>query len=386
MGQSGNYDLLIQRLDAFTRRFYLNKLIRGSLITIGAVLAVFLVYNLLENQFYFNSTIRLFLLGSFVAIALASLGAFVIWPLAQYYKLGKIISHDQAASIIGNHFGNIQDKLLNILQLKRQADSHDGSVDLLLAGIEQKTKEIDLVPFKNAIDLRSNKKYLRYALPPLLILLVLLLAAPSMIRDSTNRLIHTRKVFERAAPFHFVVDHPDNLSVLQYEDYDLNVKTEGTMAPAEVFIEIDHYSYRLRSDGKESFSYHFKNIQDDTPFRIYAGPVSSQDMKLKVIKKPGIMNFDIGLDYPSYTGRRDEQLHNIGDLVVPEGTQLTWDIQASHTEALDARFENHPTLIESERRSEDRFILKSKADKDGNYTLFLNNSLLPHPDSVRYSI
>ena len=40
MGQTGSYHLLIQKLDAFTRRYYLNKLIRGSLITIGAVLAV----------------------------------------------------------------------------------------------------------------------------------------------------------------------------------------------------------------------------------------------------------------------------------------------------------------------------------------------------------
>jgi hypothetical protein len=147
MGQSGNYHLLIQRLDAFTRRYYLNKLIRGSLITVGAVLAVFLAYNLLENQFYFSSGVRLFLLTSFIALSLACLGYFVALPLAQYYKLGKIISHDQAATIIGNHFTNIQDKLLNILQLKRQADHMDGSVDLLLAGIDQKTKEIDLVPF-----------------------------------------------------------------------------------------------------------------------------------------------------------------------------------------------------------------------------------------------
>jgi hypothetical protein len=386
MGQSGNYDLLIQRLDAFTRRYYLNKLIRGSLITLGAVLAVFLTYNLLESQFYFSSGIRLFLLTSFIGISLASLGYLVAWPLAQYYKLGNVISHDQAAAIIGNHFSNIQDKLLNILQLKRQADSADGSVDLLLAGIDQKTKEIDLVPFKSAIDLSGNKKYLRYTLPPLLLLFVILLAAPSLIRNSTDRLIHTRKIYQREAPFHFVIDPKQELSVPQYEDFELYVNTEGSMAPAEVFIEIDHYSYRMRTEGKESFSYHFKNVQDDTPFRIYAGPVSSEEMTLDVIKKPGITSFDIGLDYPSYTGRHDEELHNIGDLVIPEGTQLTWDIQAAHTESLDAQFEGKASLTESERRSEDRFILKSKADKDSRYTIFLNNSLLPHPDSVQYNI
>jgi len=386
MGQTGSYHLLIQKLDAFTRRYYLNKLIRGSLITSGAVLAVFLVYNLLEHQFYFSGGTRLLLLLSFIGIALACLGYFIVYPLAQYFRLGKVISHDQAATIIGNHFGHIEDRLLNVLQLKRQADLIEGNPELLFAGIEQKTKEIDLVPFKAAIDLGKNRKYLRYALPPLLLLLVLLVAAPSIIRDSTNRLIHTGKVFEREAPFRFIVNPDKPLSVVQYDDYDLNITTEGTMVPAEVYIEIDNYSYRMRKDDTGAFSYNFKNVLEDTPFRIYAGPVSSTELMLGVIKKPGILTFDIELDYPSYTGRKDEDLRNIGDLVVPEGTQLTWDIQAAHTEALDVQFEGNPNKQESERRSEDRFILKSRAVKDGRYTLYLNNSLLPQPDSIQYSI
>ncbi len=386
MGQTGNYDLLIQKLDAFTRRYYLNHLIRGSLITLGLVLAIFLVYNLLEHQFYFTGGVRRLLLVSFIGTTLASLGYLVLWPLAQYYRLGKVISHDQAARIIGNHFSPIEDKLLNILQLKRQADHSGAQAELLFAGIEQKTKEIELVPFKAAIDLSKNRKYLRYALPPMLLLLFLLVAAPSIIRDSTNRLIHTNKVFEREAPFKFIIDTHQDLSVIQYEDFELEISTEGSMSPAEVFIEIDHYSYRMRKNGQDAFSYHFKNVQDDTPFRIYAGPVSSSDMKLSVIKKPGILSFDIGLDYPAYTGRKDEDLRNIGDLIIPEGTQITWDIQAAHTESLEAVFEHLSSRINSERRSQDRFILKQKASKDGRYTLFLNHPQLPHPDSIQYSL
>jgi hypothetical protein len=386
MGQSGSYHLLIQKLDAFTRRYYLNKLIRGSLITVGAVLAVFLTYNLLEHRFYFSSGMRLTLLLSFIGLTIACLGYLIAYPLAQYFRLGKTISHEQAASIIGSHFSPIQDKLLNILQLKKQADVSGESTELLLAGIEQKTKEIELVPFKAAIDLGRNKKYLRYALPPLLLLLVLLVAAPSIIRDSTTRLIHTQRVYEREAPFRFVVNAENDLSVVQYDDFDLQVSTEGSMAPAEVFIEIGNYAYRMRKDGAESFSYHFKNVTDDTPFRIYAGPVSAQEMTLSVIKKPSILTLDVELDYPSYTGRKDESLRNIGDLVVPEGTHLTWDIEASHTEVLDIFFEGNTTRKEAERRSEDRFIVKSKADKDGRYTVYLNNSLLPRPDSIQYSI
>ncbi len=386
MGQTGSYHLLIQKLDAFTRRYYLNKLIRGSLITMGGLLGVFLVYNLLEHQFYFNGSTRLMLLVSFIGMTLASLGYFVVYPLAQYYRLGKVISHDQAARIIGDHFGHVQDKLLNVLQLKRQADSDVANAELLFAGIEQKTKEIEIVPFKKAVDLSKNKKYLRYALPPLFILLVFLVAAPSIIRDSTSRLIHTNKVYERAAPFKFIVNPDQSLSVVQYEDYTLQVTTEGAMMPAEVYIEIDNYSYRMRKDDQDAFSYQFKNVLEDTPFKIYAGPVQSRDLHLSVIKKPGIISFDIGLDFPSYTGRKDEDLRNIGDLIVPEGTKMTWDIQAAQTETIDFLFEGNDAVLKAEQRSEDRFIVKDKATKNGRYTLYLNNSLLPNPDSVQYSI
>src|SRR5688572_15403786 len=213
--QSGNYLTLIHKLDAFTRRFYLNKLIKGSLITASFILAVFLVYALLEHQFYFSSFTRKILLFSFIGSTLASLGLLVVYPLAQFYRLGKVISHEQAARIIGSHFGHIQDKLLNILQLKHQADHANGNAELLFAGIEQKTKEIELVPFKAAIDLSKNRKYLRYALPPALILLTLLVAAPSIIRDSTDRLIHTNKVYERDAPFQFIMNAEEDLTVLQ---------------------------------------------------------------------------------------------------------------------------------------------------------------------------
>jgi len=50
-----------------------------------------------------------------------SLGALAYWvltPLTKYFSLGKTISHEQAANIIGDHFGGVEDKLLNILQKK----------------------------------------------------------------------------------------------------------------------------------------------------------------------------------------------------------------------------------------------------------------------------
>lgn len=386
MRNIANYEHLIHNLDAFIRKYYLNHLIRGALITLAVILGTYVAYNLLEALFYFGTGVRKLLLGSFAGISAASLGRFVLWPVAQYFRLGRVISHEQAARIVGQHFRPVEDKLLNLLQLKQQADITPGSAELLLAGIDQKTREIELVPFKSAVDLSRNRKYLRYALPPLLVLLFLLVAAPSLLRDSTHRLIHADQVFTRNAPFHFVLDTAGDFSVLQYGDFTLSLTTEGEMSPAEVFIEVDHYAYRMRQEAAGTFTYTFKNVQDDTGFRIYSGPVSSDEFTLSVVKKSGIAAFTVSLDYPAYTGRQDEELKNLGDLIVPEGTRLSWDIEAVHTAALTARFDPSPAVLEAEQRGEERFVLKNQALQDCRYTLFLHHAQLPLIDSVEYSL
>ncbi|MFT7452862.1 MAG: hypothetical protein ACI9VN_003598, partial [Patescibacteria group bacterium] len=189
MAAKDNYQILIKKLDQFTRKFYINQLIRGALYSVGLILGLFLLMNLLEHQFFFGTSGRKVLFFSFVGISAIALIGWVFMPLLHYFRLGKVISHEQAAEIIGEHFTNVKDKLLNILQLKKQAGSSPDAA-LIMAGINQKTEEIKPVPFPTAINLSQNKKYLRYALPPLLLLLIVLFAAPSIIKDSTNRLIN----------------------------------------------------------------------------------------------------------------------------------------------------------------------------------------------------
>jgi len=178
-----NYDHLINKLDQFIRKFYLNQLIRGALYSVASVLGY---------QFYFDSSIRKLIFFGFIGVSGFIVSLFIITPLLKYFKLGKQINHDKAANIIGEHFSDVNDKLLNVLQLKRQ-NSGSTSQDLINASINQKTESIKLVPFKSAIDLSGNKKYLKYALPPAMILLGIMLASPTLITKSTHRLINNDK-------------------------------------------------------------------------------------------------------------------------------------------------------------------------------------------------
>ena len=56
-------------------------------------------------------------------------------PLKGLYRLGKSLSHYEAAKIIGEHFSDIEDKLTNLLQLQVLSSQEN---TLIEASIEQK--------------------------------------------------------------------------------------------------------------------------------------------------------------------------------------------------------------------------------------------------------
>ncbi|MBB4078773.1 hypothetical protein GGR28_001390 [Lewinella aquimaris] len=383
MATNSNYDLLIGKLDEFIRKYYINGAIRGLLYSTGLILLLFLAVSLLESQFYFSGSTRKMMWYGFLGLSGLAIGGWVLLPLSRYFRLGSTISHERAAEIIGRHFSNVQDKLLNVLQLRRQA-GNSGDKALLLASIDQKSAEISPVPFRSAIDLTQNRRYLKYALPPLLLLLVLLFAAPSLIKDSTDRLIRNSEDFERPAPFSFRV--PGELEVVQYENFPLTVTIEGDVLPAEAYIEVDGYRYRLNREDGKTFTYNFNNVRADTPFRLYAGQVESPAYTLAILPKPSIAGFTVDADYPDYLGRRDEQLTNIGDLTVPVGTQLRWSFDTENTGNINLRFASEDTTGQLRRDGVDLYSFDKRALRNDRYTLYVGNDRLPLADSVTYTL
>ena len=380
---SQNYNLLIAKLDKFIRRYYINKIIRGSIYLVSLIIILFLVFSLLESQFYFNKAIRKVIFYSFIFTSIAGLGYWIVYPLTKYFQLGKTISREKAAIIIGNHFSNVQDKLLNVLQLYGQAKSQKDN-ELLFAGIDQKSEKIKLIPFKSAINLKKNKKYLKYLIPPALILLIVFLISPGTIESSTTRIIQNDKDFEQPAPFHFKIMN-NNLEIVQYEDMDLIVDVTGEYIPRDVYIDINNFQYRLQKKGEE-YIYHFKNVQKPVDFHIFSGKVSSIEYRLEVIPKPLITEFKIFADYPAYTGQKDDVFENTGDIVVPEGTRLKWDFQAINTDSLSLYFNTDKKLYTAKRTGETTFFYDRKVREDEFYKIFILNKRITKPDSVSYSI
>ncbi len=377
-----NYQLLLKKVDEFTRKFYVNQLIRGTIYASALLLAAFLVINLLEYFIYFSTGIRSILFFGFLGGGAFVIIRWIILPLLHYFRLGKIISHEKAAAIIGEHFKEVQDRLINILQLHQQVSATEDA-SLIEASINQKITRLNPIPFSAAINLKVNRQHLRYLLLPVLVLAFILFSSPDIIKDSSLRLIHHNEYFERQSPFQFsVVNVP--IQTIQYEDYELKIKVTGTVLPDQPTIQMNGFDYPLNRKSATEFTYTFVKPQKDIEFYFQASGFRSKDFVLKVLPKPIILTFNTSLNYPSYLGKKNERVQNIGDVTVPEGTKIDWEFFAQNTSEI--RIALGDSSYTARQSGKDEFRFSSKLKNDVAYTVFVSNDLLPKADSIRYSI
>lgn len=380
--QQNNYQLLIHKLDQFIRKFYLNQLLRGALYFIAFIVALYLLVSALEYYFYFSSPVRKTLFFSFILAMGVSAYKWIGIPLLHYFKLGKIISHEKASKVIGQHFSNVEDRLLNILQLKKQSESMEDR-NLIEASIHQKIDSIKLVPFSTAIRYSNNRKYLKYALPPALILIFMIFGAPNILRESNNRLINNNREFIKEAPFIFEVEN-ESMSVLQYEDFVLKVSLTGEYKPEHIVVETPDFSYRLIEKSQNVYEHRFRKVQDDIPFKLTANGYYSEEYGIDVLPKPMITGFETKLDYPPYTRIKAELKNNIGDLVVPAGTKITWKFNSKNTDLINIRFAD--SLKTAQRNGKDNFNLSGVFLNNQDYKIFVSSDEVGIADSIHYAI
>ena len=377
-----DYHLLLRKLDEFIRRYYLNQVIRGAIYTGTILLAVFLVFTGGESQFYFSTGIRTTLFYLFILGGLFTVVRFMGIPLSRYWRLGKTLTREQAARIIGTHFPEVEDRLLNVLQLHAMADSGT-SQELLEASIQQKMRSLNPLRFPKAVNLSLNRRYLRYFAIPFSMLLLILLFEPGLLTEGTSRLFHHNTFFEKKAPFQFFIKNK-KLETLQFQDYELEVKVTGEALPEEAWLEYDGIRYKMQQKARNIFAYTFTRPQKSVPFHFYASGFTLGNYQLEVLPKPMILQFETALQYPAYTGRVNESIKNTGDLQVPQGTRINWSFLSQNTEKLGLRI--HQQLLPATATDPNHYTFSSTLLQDAPYAIYLSNSKAPDADSMNFSI
>lgn len=376
---TGNYQYLLQKIDEFIRRYYLNQVIRGAIYLAASLFSAYILVTVAEYYGNFDPVVRTIMFYAFVLLNGYILVRMVVLPLLAFFRLGKTISHEQASLIIGQHFLPVKDKLLNTLQLKKQADANPEQRALIEASINQKIQEFRPIPFTSAVKIRENRRYIKYAAVPLATILLIAVTAPSIFSESTERLLKYNKPFIKKAPFEFVIVNK-SLDAVQGDDFELQVRLTGDEIPAEVYLEDGANTFKLEKEKTTRFRHTFKNLQESKTIRLTGGGYTSPDYTLVIRSRPTLLNFDARLEYPAYLGKKNETIDNAGDLTVPEGTKITWKFNTTHTSRIEFGFQGKKAVIKKD--AEGIFRYGMSARKNGTYSVKpVNPEVLSSPSS-----
>jgi hypothetical protein len=376
------YDWLLAKLDAFIRKYYINQLIRGGLILLICLVFYVLAVSVSEYYLYLPVWLKVSLAGIFVVLGAGALIFWIILPLAKMARLGKTLSHEEAAGIIGTHFPEISDKLLNILQLKKQSDGQS-SRELIEASINQKAGQISVVPISGAVDLSKNRKFLPYLLPLLLVGVFILVAAPNVFKDASERLLQPTREFSKPAPFTFTVLTTPIMAV-RNGDYVLKAVVKGSALPAELSLVLNEERIPMTALDNHIFQYTIKNITEPITFRLYGAGFYSQPYTISLVQKPVLKALKVNIDYPDYTGRKDELRNSLGDLVLPVGTKVGWGVYTQFTDEAHLRWESGASV--NLPKHSDFFGYQHQFMSDSAYTISLHNKQSPIVDSFHYRV
>lgn len=383
MSPAENYNVLIDKINTLIKKYYLNQLLRGLIFLGAGLFSAYVIITLSEYFGNFNSFFRGILFYGFILLNLGLIAWLIVPPVLSLMQLGKTLTHDEAAAIIGKHFSDINDKLLNTLQLKKLAAEDERHRALIEASIDQRIESLKPVRFPSAINIKDNSKYLKWILAPAAVIIIIGLAAPSILTESTKRIVRHSEYFAPVAPFQFVVLN-DKLSAVQGQDLKLNLKLTGNNLPNDVYIEMAGTEFKLDKENVTRFHYQFTNLQQNTTFRLVGNGFVSQPYEIKVNLRPSLLHFDVELKYPAYLHKHDETLANAGDLTIPVGTTVKWLFHTQNTSALS--FEMNDQVHNLAPSVDDLFEHTERVIKPSVYKLNPQNAFVSQSDTASYRI
>ena len=255
--------VLIEKLEEFISKYYKNLLLKGGIYFVSVFLLFFILFSTIEYFGQFNTSVRAGLFWSFSLINALVFWKWVAIPLKGLYRLGKSLSHYDAAKIIGEHFSSVEDKLINLLQLQ-ELSSKDNA--LIEASIEQKIKWLKPIPFSTAINLKANTVYLKHAIVPIGILCLLFLSGnKEVVVDSSARILSFNTEFVPEAPFDFIIDNT-YLEAVKGNDFLLEMHFSGEELPKNSAIVIDKNRYEMRQTKQDTFHFFSKTHKKHSRF------------------------------------------------------------------------------------------------------------------------
>jgi hypothetical protein len=370
---SSTIQILIGKVETYKRKFYLNQLIKGLIISFILIFLGFLSLNLIEYFVWLPSVFRMFLFYIFILFLLYVVVWFVVVPIFNLVGYNKKMSVEQAAVFIGKYFPEIDDRLLNTFQLGTNYAASLETDGLLAAAIEQRTKKLSVFKFENAVNMRENFRFTPYVLTIFLCIVVVSILSPAFFTEPSNRYIHYNQHFAKPLPFAVSLLTKD-LNVMQYEDLNIDIEVTGEEIPDKFFIFFNGTTHLLEKKSTNNFGFHFTRLAESFTFHIESEEFKGIDYTIVVNPKPVLLSYQVEIDYPDYLQRIPEIIKEENFISVPTGSKLNWQFYTRDCQGVILQIDTIPVGLKS---NNGRF--------DYSYTILNNQQLSVIPFNQNFT-
>lgn len=377
-----DFNILVKKLRLFRTKYYSYRVIRGLMFTFFLLIIVFLFFTILEYFVYMPSGVRIIIVYSFFVFATFLLIHFVIIPLLKLLNIIKPLDIKSSSVFIQDHFSEIKDRLLNIIELSEIKDKAY-SADIINASIDQKINELSFFDFREAVQFRNLKMIFIYFLLSILVTSGFFIIKKSVFTSSLHRIIHYKTEFIKPAPYNFILLN-NKLETTKGESFKILLECKGDELPHIVYINIEGNNYLMSNISAGKYEFDIASVINPVNFYFTDLKYKSEKYFLDILPAPGINNFTTEVQPPSYTGISDEKYDNVGDLHVPNGTKIKWNFKGIDIDTLYISFSDS-TVIGADK-SDQGFKVSKIFYRSENYNVFVKNNLTEPELALSYSI
>jgi len=355
------------------------KLLKGCIIWVSLFLGLGLLMGVTEWIGELSALNRTIIFVLFTTLILSFAGILIIKPIIQLLHANRSIKDADAANVIGSYFPLIGDKLINFLELSKK---RNGQKSLAQASLNQRAVSLDTVEFTEAVDASESKRSFKFFVPILGLVLTLLLLAPNEFVSSTNRIINFRTEYTPAAPFLFEIT--SGLHAYQYEDYRLTVKLSGTSIPSDAYIIDGNARIKMANVTLGTFSLLLSSIQKSKTFYIEAAGFKSALFEIALVSRPTMNSLSANIKYPKYLTLKNKTISPVGELELPEGTLVSWTLNAQHSDNVDYYY--NTDTITTEKVGSNDYRINKIITASGHYGFILNSRIAEQKGKIEYAI
>lgn len=375
MSKETNYKNIVAVLSGIESKIVFLKSLRGLTFLIGLVIILFALLTFLTAFSWPTSAIRI---GIDIVIAVILGSAVYRYIIAPFLDKRGLLP---IARLLEKQYGRFQTRLIAALELydiaKKNKENY--SLELIEKTINEAGGFIDEIDAEVIIDKKPAMSAAVKTTVLSLAAVILLLTNPSLTGRTWQLYSHPGADIIRPPDFSLSIE-PTGGEFFRNEDIIIAVRADGkNPREVELHFKFDDGEWareKMRAnqqDGKTVFDYTFNKIQRSIEVYAVSKKVRTETARLEVVDPPRLVNINLKIDFPDYTGLPDVLSEpNDGNVTALKGSVVSFTSSAN--KSISNAYQVFSDSTRTPLRVEDRTISGEFTVKDDNrYSIMMTD-------------